>query len=159
MNNSQITVRVSDPVKVLWKQMADKDGRSMSNYLERLLLREKDRMENGSETLDTLGDKINNLIEIISENKKRGTKNSEVKDKKLTAYDAWELVNGEEICTRENWNKWITHLHKLGMHLTPYAGGLQFNNLKDIWYEDKDCDLIINHIIKQGHKKLYIPKS
>ena len=141
MSNSQITVRVPDSVKVLWKQMADKDGRSMSKYLERLLLREI----SNSEKLE--------LFDNFPENKKRQPV------KKKTAYDAWELVDGQEICTKENWDKWITHLHNLGIHLNHYAGVIQFNKLKDIWYADKDCDLIINYIIKQGHGKLYIPNS
>ncbi len=141
MSNSQITVRVPDSVKVLWKQMADKDGRSMSKYLERLLLREISNSE----------DLFENKIENFSENKKRNPKK--------TAYDAWELVDGQEICTKDNWDNWITHLHNLGIHLNYYAGGIQFNKLKDIWYADKDCDLIINYIIKQGHGKLYIPNN
>lgn len=154
MANSQITVRVPDGVKELWKAMADRDGRSMTNYLERLLLREQDRFENGEVTLERLDKKLELILNSISESKKKPS--SAKKDK--TAYDAWELVDGEEICTRENWNKWITHLHKLGVHLTHYAGELHFDKLKDIWYADKDCDLIINHIIKQGHKTLYIPQ-
>ncbi len=154
MMNSQITVRVPDSVKVLWKEMADREGRSMSNYLERLLLREKEIIENGSETLDTLGDKLNIIMDFLSGNKKRVVTNSE--GKKLTAYDAWQPIG---ICEEESWKKWIDHLHACGIHLNYYMAGKHFEKLVDIANQEWDCDDVIEYVITAGHRKFYVPSE
>lgn len=155
MSNSQITVRVADGVKVLWKVMADQDGRSMSNYLERLLLREKERMEDGSVTLDTLNIKLDNLMDCFSENKKRGTKNSEGKEKKLTAFDVWEDLG---VCKKESWDNLIKHFYAMGMGFNPEeAKKRYFNQLCKFDKEGWDCNLIIEYVIDHGNKKVFVP--
>lgn len=153
---SNLQVRVSDGVRTLWKEMADQDGRSMSNYLERLLLREKDRMENGLVTLDTLNIKLDNILDCFSENKKRGVKNSETKEKKHATFDVWEDCG---VCTKENWDKWIKHLRNLGKPPTSYLASLQFQGLCNIRKEKWDCDQLIEYIISKGHATFYIPKE
>lgn len=151
MANSQITVRVPDPVKVLWKELADREGRSMSNYLERLLLREKERIENGSITLDTLYVKLDKVLDCISENKKRA---SNGKERKESPHDAWEDCG---VCTKESWDQWIDHLRKLGKPPNYYRAEKLFGTLCEIRQEDWDCDLLIAYLIGKGHATFYVP--
>lgn len=156
MGNSQITVRVPELVKELWKAMADREGRSLSNYLERLLLREQERIEKGAVTLDTLNIKLDNLLDCFSENKKRGTKNSEGKEKKLTAYDAWQPIG---VCAKENWERWVQHLHACGLHLNHYMAEKHFEKLIEINNDGWDCDDVIEYVITAGHRKFYVPSE
>lgn len=151
------TIGIDAEVKRLWKALAEREGRSMAGYAEWMIQREHDAFKSGSVTLEKIDKKIDTLLNFISENKKTLSKKCEKKEPKETAQDAWE-DNG--VCTKENWDRWIDHLHKLNIHLNYYKAKKQyFNELCRISQERWDCDQLIDYIIERGHGKFYVPKA
>ena len=74
-NAVSVTIRVDEESKALWRELADKEGRSLGGYLERVLTWMKDRellME--ASALDVIADRLvvisNRLEEITLHNKK-----------------------------------------------------------------------------------------
>jgi hypothetical protein len=156
MASSQMTVRVSGDVKVLWKALADREGRSMTNYIERLLLREKERSEGREITLEDVYYSIESIkqqLDKSSENKKR----IERKENKLTAYDVWE---DKGVCTEESWEKWIAHMRKMGVPLNHGQGELHFKEFCRYDSEGYNCDTLIEEITERYPWKFpYIPND
>ena len=129
----------------------------MAGYTEWLIQREYDAIHNGSVTLEKIDKKLDTILNFISENKKRSTRNDKPKEKKETAYDAWEDVG---VCTKESWDRWIDHLHKMNVHPNCYEAKIRyFNELCKFSKERWDCDHLIECIIERGHRKLYVPKE
>lgn len=151
------TIGIDDEVKVLWKELAEREGRSMAGYAEWFIKREHDTIHNGVVTLECIDKKMDKILSFFSENKKRSTKNDKPKEKKETAYDVWKDIG---VCTKESWDQWIDHLHKLNVHPNAYEAKTRyFNELCRLGKEGWDCDQLIDYIIEHGHRKFYVPKE
>ena len=81
----------------------------------------------------------------------------ETLDKK-TAYDM-DFENHPDVVSEESWRSWIVHLHKCGIHLNHYQALKQFNLLIALSDDDWDCELLIEELIKEGARKIYLPFS
>lgn len=59
-----VTVRLSEETKMLWQMLADREERSIGNYLGWLLKREFNRLQDGT-SLDTLNTKVDQLLLLL----------------------------------------------------------------------------------------------
>lgn len=111
-----VSVRIDEKSKALWRELADKEGRSLGGYLERVLTWMKDRellME--ASALDVIADRLvtisNRLEEITLHNHKKTTK--EHGSKERGSREILEQVLALELpssLTSEAWKKWVLHL-------------------------------------------------
>lgn len=159
MGMVSVTIRMDEEAKVMWRELADKEGRSLCGYLKRVLTLMKDRellME--SSALDVIADRLvtisNRLEEMTLQNsKKLSKKKSSESDKKLTAYD----MEFDDFLSEPYWRKWIDHLHESKVHLNHYQGKLQYEHLREIDGEGIDCEVLIDELIKRTAKNIFVP--
>ena len=157
MNKVIVSFRIDSSLKEMINNWAHEERRTVANFIEDMIHREHDRRNGEEITLEKLDKKLDKLLSFFSENKKRSTKNDKPKEKKETAYDAWEDVG---VCTKESWYQWIDHLHKLNVHPNCYEAKMRyFNELCKFSKERWDCDHLIECIIERGHRKFYVPKE
>ena len=159
-NVVSVTIRVDEESKMLWRELADKEGRSLGGYLERVLTWMKDRellME--ASALDVIADRLvvisNRLEEITLHNKKMVKKKSQDGVKKLTAYD----MEFDEFFSEPYWRKWIDHLHQSEVHLTHYQGKLQYERFREFDDTGINCESLIIELIKRTAKSIYVPNE
>lgn len=157
-NVVSVTIRVDEESKMLWRELADKEGRSLGGYLERVLTWMKDRellME--ASALDVIADRLvvisNRLEEITLHNKKSSKKKPFDTEKKLTAYD----MEFDDFLLEDSWRKWIDHLHKSGVHLNHYQGKGQYERFRELDDTGINCNTLIKELIKRTAKSIYVP--
>lgn len=153
MMKVSMTVRIDEDVKALLQELAERDGRSMAGYLEWIIQREYEVWQNGVVSLESIDKKLESILNLISESKKRSVK---PREKKETAVDAWEDVG---VCTKESWIAWINHLRLSGKPINYYLAKKHFETLQLISEEDWNCDQLIKEIIEKGHASFYIPSD
>lgn len=154
-----VTIRMDEEAKVMWRELADKEGRSLGGYLERVLTWMKDRellME--ASALDVIADRLvmisNRLEEMtLQNNKKMSKKKSSESVKKLSAYD----MEFDDFLSESYWRKWIDHLHQSEVHLNHYQGKMQYERLREIDASGLDCEMLIDELIKNTAKSIYVP--
>jgi len=159
MGMVSVTIRMDEEAKVMWRELADKEGRSLGGYLERVLTWMKDRellME--SSALDVIADRLvtisNRLEEMTLQNsKKLSKKKSSESDKKLTAYD----MEFDDFLSEPYWRKWIDHLHQSEVHTNHYQGELQYKRFREIDDDGINCEALIDELIKRTAKSIYVP--
>jgi len=159
MKNVSMTLRVDESVKRIWKDLAEKEGRSLASYIERVILMMRDRellME--SSALDVIADRLvtisNRLEEMTLQNsKKLSKKKSSESDKKLTAYD----MEFDDFLSEPYWRKWIDHLHRSEVHPNHYQGELQYKRFREIDDDGINCEALIDELIKRTAKSIYVP--
>jgi len=159
MKNVSMTLRVDESVKRIWKDLAEKEGRSLASYIERVILMMRDRellME--SSALDVIADRLvtisNRLEEMTLQNsKKLSKKKSFESDKKLTAYD----MEFDDFLSEPYWRKWIDHLHRSEVHPNHYQGELQYKRFREIDDDGINCEALIDELIKRTAKSIYVP--
>ena len=153
MEKVMVAVRLPLSIKQTWQALAERQGRSMANYLERLLERENEQGDRV--TLDTLDGKLDCLIELHrKENKPKKSINGDGK-KKLTAYD---MDFDREYSVRpESWKLWIDHLHRCDVHLNHYQASIHFDKFIELRKDEWDCNNLIEDLIKEGARKIYLP--
>lgn len=154
MDKVIVSFRIDSSLRDMVNSWARDERRTLANFIEDMIHRECNRRNGEDITLDKIDRKLDSILDRFSENKKRGTKNSKGKEKKLTAYDAWEDCG---VCTKENWERWINHLHACGIHLNHYMAEKHFEKLIEINNEEWDCDDVIEYVITAGHRKFYVP--
>jgi len=117
-NVVSVTIRVDEESKMLWRELADKEGRSLGGYLERVLTWMKDRellME--ASALDVIADRLvvisNRLEEITLQNSKKITKVKESRNERdrevLEQVLALDIPNS---LSRDVWKNWVIRLRK-----------------------------------------------
>lgn len=117
-NAVSVTIRVDEESKMLWRELADKEGRSLGGYLERVLNWMKDRellME--ASALDVIADRLvvisNRLEEITLQNSKKITKVKESRNERdrevLEQVLALDIPNS---LSRDVWKNWVIRLRK-----------------------------------------------
>jgi hypothetical protein len=120
MKNVSMTLRVDESVKRIWKDLAEKEGRSLASYIERVILMMRDRellME--SSALDVIADRLvtisNRLEEMTLQNSKKFVKANESKRERDRERDR-ELLDQvisldlPESLTLEAWKTWVIYL-------------------------------------------------
>jgi len=144
------TVRLPVRTKEMWKRMADADGRTMGNYLERLL----DRVDsNESVTMADLMEKMDVLKNLL-----KPKKTQRVKKPIESLYDM-DITNdaGDELLSRESWVQWVDHLKSSGKPPNSYILGKHLKSIEELYNQDWDCSAIIKRIIANGHVSIYLP--
>jgi hypothetical protein len=61
-----VTVRMAEETKALWQMLADREDRSMGNYLGWLLKREFNHVHDGT-SLETLNTKVDLLLMLVTQ--------------------------------------------------------------------------------------------
>ncbi len=117
-NTVSVTIRVNEESKALWRELADKEGRSLGGYLERVLTWMKDRellME--ASALDVIADRLvvisNRLEEMSLQNSKKSVKVKESRNERDR--EVLEQVLALDIpssLSREVWKNWVIRLRK-----------------------------------------------
>lgn len=120
MKNVSMTLRIDEAVKRIWKDLAEREGRSLASYIERVILMMRDRellME--SSALDVIADRLvtisNRLEEMTLQNSKKVVKANESKRERDRERDR-ELMDNvisldlPESLTPEAWKNWVIFL-------------------------------------------------
>jgi hypothetical protein len=147
------SVKMAAATKEAWRRLAEAEGRSMGNYLERLLNREA--MEHEVTLYDVMGrlEVIHALLVV------KGGKVSkpEAKDHGPSPYD----IDTGEIVTKETWHSWLNHLRGMGTRLNHYSAMKHFEQLRELYDrpEQWNCDELVKELIKQAARSIYLPYS
>lgn len=120
MGMVSVTIRMDEEAKGMWRELADKEGRSLGGYLERVLTWMKDRellME--ASALDVIADRLvtisNRLEEMTLQNSKKVVKANDSKRERDRERDR-ELMDNvisldlPESLTPEVWKNWVIFL-------------------------------------------------
>lgn len=120
MKNVSMTLRIDEAVKRIWKDLAEREGRSLASYIERVILMMRDRellME--SSALDVIADRLvtisNRLEEMTLQNSKKVVKANESKRERDRERDR-ELMDQvisldlPKSLTPEAWKNWVIFL-------------------------------------------------
>jgi predicted transcriptional regulator len=152
-NSTTMTVRLSVAAKEAWKRLADRDNRSVGNYLEQLLARVEQR-----DSFD-LADVMDQLEVIKTMLRAKAKTVTPRKDKWEALYNmSLDAADGGEIMTRESWKDWIDHLRKMKVYPIEEYPLKKHLELFEGYYNDMDfnIDYLVSDLIKRGAKSVYI---
>lgn len=149
------TVKLSEEAKGLWKSLSETEGRSMAGYLERILIRERDRgLMTDASALDVIADRLmvisNRLEELSMYEKRKVKKSSEPKKSPLD-------VDLKGVVTEESWKNWIAHLRLSNFYPTEHQANNMINLL--VVHDDDgwDCNDLLEYLSEHNAKSIYIP--
>ena len=152
-NSTTMTVRLSLEAKDTWKRLADRDNRSVGNYLEQLLARVEQR---DSFDLSDVMDQLEVVKTMIR------AKDKVVKPRK----EKWDALynmpldtkGGGDLMTRESWKDWIDHLKKVRVYpINEYTLKNNLQSFEEYYHEmDFDIDYLVSDLIKRNAKSVYI---
>lgn len=109
-----VTIRISEEIKEIWKRLANKENRSLANYLARLLIREEGYEKGNSVTLESLNNKLD-LIREDTKNIKRPSKQVSNENKENKGRDELQQVLDLELpdtLSYEMWKDWVIYLRE-----------------------------------------------
>jgi hypothetical protein len=148
------TVRMSVKAKEAWHRLAEAEGRSMGNYLERLLDRAVSRDElTLPDILYQMLDKFDDLEGEV----RRAVLKKKASKSEPSPFD----IDTGEVVTQETWHSWLNHLRGMGMRLNHYAAMKHFEQLKEFYDcpEQWNCDELVKDLIKLAARSIYLPNS
>ncbi len=154
MKEVAVNIRMSDDTKVLWKELAKNDNRSMSGYIELLLFNERDRVKNEQFTLKDVIDTMKNGFVCILEKMDSIPKARKASKPKSSPMDC-ELPKD---LSEESWNDWITHLHRCDVHLNQYRAQKHADKFAQ-YSEDYDVNMLVERLIDDGAMSVFIPND
>jgi hypothetical protein len=145
-----VSVRMDAEVRDEFQRWAAEERRSLGNYLEALFMQERERRLCGDVTLESLSQKMDYLISLVQVKPKR---KEDTEMAKVLALDCRGVV------TEERWKEWVIHLARCGMRMNKYVAEKQMDKLVEIDRAEWDCNVLIDELIKEGAKSLYVPNS
>jgi predicted transcriptional regulator len=151
-NSTTMTVRLSVAAKEAWKRLADRDNRSVGNYLEQLLARVEQR--NSFDLADVM-----DQMEVIKTMLRAKAKTvAPRKDKWEALYNMpLDAADGGEIMTRESWKDWIDHLRKMKYYpIEEYTLKKNLELFEEHYNEYFNIDYLVSDLIKRNSRNVYI---
>lgn len=145
-----VGVRLDADVRDEFQRWAAEDRRSLGNYFEALFMQERERRLSGEVTLEYLNQKLDHLISLVHVKPKR---RDETEMAKVLAMDCRGVVSEEQ------WKAWVVHLARCGIRMNQYVAEKQMDKLVEIDRAQWDCNYLIDELIKEGAKSLYVPNS
>jgi predicted DNA-binding protein len=149
-NSTTMTVRLSVESKEMWKRLAERDHRTVANYLDFLLK----RIEQKDFCLADVMDQLDVIKTMLKPKEKKETKKKDRFDElymmDITGND------GLEIMERGSWMEWIDHLRKMGVRVNEYALEKHANLFKEHYADGWNIDYLVADLIKRGAKSIYI---
>jgi predicted transcriptional regulator len=151
-NSTTMTVRLSVAAKEAWKRLADRDNRSVGNYLEQLLARVEQR--NSFDLADVM-----DQMEVIKTMLRAKAKTvAPRKDKWESLYNMpLDAADGGEIMTRESWKDWIDHLKEMRAYpISEYTLKKNLELFEGHYNGDFNIDHLVSDLIKRNSRSVYI---
>jgi predicted transcriptional regulator len=151
-NSTTMTVRLSVAAKEAWKRLADRDNRSVGNYLEQLLARVEQR--NSFDLADVM-----DQMEVIKTMLRAKAKTVTPRKEKWEALYNMSLdaADGGEIMTRESWKNWIDHLRKMKFYpIEEYTLKKNLELFEEHYNEYFNIDYLVSDLIKRNSRNVYI---
>ena len=149
-NSTTMTVRLSIESKEMWKRLAERDHRTVANYLDCLLK----RIEQKDFCLADVMDQLDVIKTMLKPKEKKETPKKDRFDElymmDITGND------GREIMERGSWMEWIDHLRKMAVRVNEYALEKHANLFKDHYADGWNIDYLVADLIKRGAKSIYI---
>jgi predicted transcriptional regulator len=151
-NSTTMTVRLSVAAKEAWKRLADRDNRSVGNYLEQLLARVEQR-----DSFD-LADVMDQMEVIKTMLRAKAKTVAPRKDKWEALYNMpLDAADGGEIMTRESWKDWIDHLRKMKYYpIEEYTLKKNLELFEEHYNEYFNIDYLVSDLIKRNSRNVYI---
>lgn len=149
-----LTMRIDDEVKEALKRLAEQENRSMASYVELLVTRERDRLENEQFTLKDVIDAVNHGNHRILEKMDSIPKARKAVKSKSSPMDC-ELPKD---LSEESWSDWITHLHRCDVHLNQYRAQKHADKFAQ-YSEDYDVNMLVERLIDDGAMSVFIPND
>ena len=150
-NSTTMTVRLSVESKEMWKRLADRDHRTVANYLDCLLK----RIEQKDFCLADVMDQLDVIKDMLKPKEKKATVSKKDRFEELYLMDITGS-DGCEIMERGSWMEWIDHLRKMGVRVNEYALEKHANLFKDHYVDGWNIDYLVADLIKRGAKSIYI---
>lgn len=158
MKEVAVNIRMSEDTKALWKELAKQENRSMSGYIEWLLIGERDRLQSESFTFKDVMGRLDRVLKKLDAPKK-----PKVDKGPSPIYD----VILHESLNRELWEAWVTHKRRMGMSVKHYDAQLEADHLSRLAEGDGELDgevgwvfdikKLLNELISTGKRSIYIP--
>lgn len=157
MKNVSMTIRINEDVKLVWKELAEKQGRSLAGYLERIILMMKDRellMDVGA--IDVIADRLvtlsNRMEELVLQNSKKITKVKESRNERdrevLEQVLALDIPNS---LSREVWKNWVIRLRKRNNKLDVVTA----QAILDRWEKAEDNGYDLDELVELATQRNY----
>lgn len=150
-SSTTMTIRLSVESKELWKRLAERDHRTVGNYMECLLK----RIEKKDFCLADVMDQLDVIKTMLKPKEKKETVSKKDRFEELYMMDITSS-DGCEIMERGSWMEWIDHLRKMGVRCNEYVLEKHSNMFKDHYTDGWNIDYLVEDLIKRGAKSIYI---
>lgn len=138
-----VAVRMDEETKAMWKRFAEREDRSLGNYLHRLLKREAERQDGVEVSLDSLRYEMLDCFERL-----RNELPKQKPRKEKTDPSPRDIVTDEdEVLTKESWLTWLEHVRLMSGYALNYAAAMQhYKEFCRLDGDGYDCDMLVKEI-------------